>query len=351
LEKKDYGKLGFNIHHDGVVADVELNSLAHYRGLKPGSRIVRIGDDYVINLDYEQMIHILTTLAFLKVTLLMPNEDGSARSGQDGSSVYQLYAYLSTCSSTSGGGGRGSGSNGSLAISNERVIDSTRNHATTTTTTNSMFDFPITLNQKGGANNQSQQFHPPFLSNYSPPKPRRLTITSNFKKKLKRFSGSINTDDAASNATTFSVENATTTTTTTNNNNDNEVNQSEANAFANSIYQDRMSTTSNNTIIPNRSLMLSTGGGGGYVSMPKAQYVKNEKNKENTITNTINNSNSTSTSNIVNFKNNAMLNGIYLSPIEKSENLSRYFLTLFKVPINSRIPEDPVFSTGYYLHF
>jgi hypothetical protein len=311
LEKKDYGKLGFNIHHDGVVADVELNSLAHYRGLKPGSRIVRIGDDYVINLDYEQMIHILTTSAFLKVTLLMPNEDGSARSGQDGSSVYQLYAYLSTCSSTSCVGVGANGGNSSSAISNERVIDSTRNHATTTTMTNTMFNFPITLNQKGGTSNQ---FHPPFLSNYSPPKPRRLTITSNFKKKLNRFSGSINTDDVVENATTNN-----------NNHNENEVNQSESNAFANSIYQDRMSTTNScsNTIIPCRSLMMSTG---GYVSVPKAQYVKNEKNKENTNTNTISSSsssNSNNNNNLVNFKNSTMLNGIYLSPIEKSENVSR----------------------------
>ena len=291
MEKKDYGKLGFNIHHDGVVADVEPNSLAHYRGLKAGTRIVRIGDDYVINLDHEQMIHILTSSSCLKVTLLMPNEDGSARLGQDGSgSVYQLYSYLSTCSSSSS--------------SNERVIDSIQQQQQrTTTTATSTYNFPLSLNQKGGESNGSHYL--PFLSNYSPPKPRRLTITSNFKKKLNRFSASMNPDDAMTATTT--------TTTTTTNQNENNTTTNGTNAFSNNIYQDRMSATNQHyqqheqpsITITNTNRSLIT----GYVSnVIKNQYAKNEKNKENSA-NT--------------FKNNSMLNGIYLSPIEKSDNLPK----------------------------
>jgi hypothetical protein len=105
LEKKDYGVLGFNIHHDGVVTEVEPFSLAYYRGLKQGTRIVKIGEHFVINLDHEDMIELLRRPNCLKITFLMPLEDGSARRGQDDS--FSLYAYLSTCSSM-----------------NERLIDS-----------------------------------------------------------------------------------------------------------------------------------------------------------------------------------------------------------------------------------
>lgn len=79
LEKKDCGPLGFNIHHDGVVTEVKPYSLAYYRGLKQGTRIVKIGDNYVINLNHESMIDLLRKSNFLKVTFLPPFEDGSAR--------------------------------------------------------------------------------------------------------------------------------------------------------------------------------------------------------------------------------------------------------------------------------
>ncbi len=79
MEKKDYGQLGFSIHHDGVVTEVEPYSLAHFRGLKQGTRIVRIGDHYVINLNHEKMIEILRKSTCLKVVFLTPFEDGTAR--------------------------------------------------------------------------------------------------------------------------------------------------------------------------------------------------------------------------------------------------------------------------------
>lgn len=79
LEKKDYGQLGFNIHHDGVVTEVEQYSIAHYRGLKQGTRIVKIADNYVSCLSHEKMIDLLRRATCLKVTFLPPLEDGSAR--------------------------------------------------------------------------------------------------------------------------------------------------------------------------------------------------------------------------------------------------------------------------------
>lgn len=97
LEKKDYGRLGFSIHHDGVVTEVEMNSVAYFKGLKQGTRIVKINDYFVINLNHEKMIDILRKSNDLNLTFLMPLEDGTVRRGQDDS--YSAYSYLSTCSS------------------------------------------------------------------------------------------------------------------------------------------------------------------------------------------------------------------------------------------------------------
>ena len=79
LEKKDYGHLGFNILHDGVVTEVEPYSVAHYRGLKQGAKLVKIGEHFVINLDHEKMISLLTKSSFIKLTFLLPFEDGTPR--------------------------------------------------------------------------------------------------------------------------------------------------------------------------------------------------------------------------------------------------------------------------------
>jgi len=79
LEKKDYGQLGFSIHHDGVVTEIEPYSLAYYRGLKQGTRIVKISDSFVRLLNHEKMIDLLRKSQFLKVTFLPPYEDGSPR--------------------------------------------------------------------------------------------------------------------------------------------------------------------------------------------------------------------------------------------------------------------------------
>ena len=78
LEKKDYGQLGFSIE-DGVVTEVEPYSLAYYRGLRQGTRIVKINDHFVINLNNEKMIEVLRRSTCLRVTFLIPLEDGSVR--------------------------------------------------------------------------------------------------------------------------------------------------------------------------------------------------------------------------------------------------------------------------------
>jgi hypothetical protein len=162
LEKKDYGPLGLNIHHDGVVTEVEPYSLAYYRGLKQGTRIVKIGDNFVINLNHEKMIDLLRKSNCLKVTFLIPFEDGSPRSGQD--ETYSLYAYLSTCSSL-----------------NERLIDSIKTP---------LFNFASSSNSNFNRTKKSQLVH------LSPQKCRRSTNVSNITKLINRLStsGSIKDD-------------------------------------------------------------------------------------------------------------------------------------------------------------
>ena len=153
IEKKDCGPLGFNIHHDGVVTEVEPFRLAYIRGFKQGTRIVKIGEYFVINLSHEKMIDLLRNSSFLKITFLQPFEDGSARRGQDDS--FSLYAYLSTCSSI-----------------NERQVDSIK---TTPVLTNFQKYNRVQL---------------PQLSGFSPQKNRRTTMIENRPKFAYRLSAS-----------------------------------------------------------------------------------------------------------------------------------------------------------------
>ncbi len=165
LEKKDYGQFGFNIHHDGVVTEVEQYNLAYLRGIRQGTRIVKIEDHYVINLNHERMIDLLRKSNCLKVCFLLPMEDGSARRGQDEN--FSLYAYLSTFSSI-----------------NERQIDSQKNEILSSS------------NQSRAA--QLQQHDP--VQSFSPQRQRRLNSSSNISKLIQRLSTSGLAIDSAPSA-------------------------------------------------------------------------------------------------------------------------------------------------------
>ena len=160
VEKKDCGPLGFNIHNDGVVTEVEPHSLVNYRGLRQGARIVRIGDNFVINLSHEKMIDLLRNSMYLKLTFLQPFEDGSARRGQDDS--FSLYSYLSTCSSV-----------------NERQIDSVKNTPMLST-------------------NHTKAIQ----SAFSPQRNRRMTTSEHIAKLIHRLStsGAINESEEKNNS-------------------------------------------------------------------------------------------------------------------------------------------------------
>jgi hypothetical protein len=171
LEKKDYGVLGFNIHHDGVVTEVEPFSLAYYRGLKQGTRVVKIGEHFVINLEHEEMIDLLRRPNCLKITFLMPLEDGSARRGQDDS--FSLYAYLSTCSSM-----------------NERIIDSINQFNFHPMNASNQFK-PLSTRPSAFSASSPPPAAAPITSlqmNESPTRNRRLTNNSNIIKLINRLS-------------------------------------------------------------------------------------------------------------------------------------------------------------------
>ena len=68
LDKKDCGQLGFKIHNDGVVTEVEPNSIAYCQGLRQGTRIVKICDHYVIKLSYQKMIDLFRNSSGRKVS-------------------------------------------------------------------------------------------------------------------------------------------------------------------------------------------------------------------------------------------------------------------------------------------
>ena len=79
LDKKDCGQLGFKIHNDGVVTEVEPNSIAYCQGLRQGTRIVKICDYYVIRLSHQKMLDLFRHSTCLKVSFLPPQDDGNAR--------------------------------------------------------------------------------------------------------------------------------------------------------------------------------------------------------------------------------------------------------------------------------
>ena len=167
LEKRDYGQFGFNIHHDGIVTEVEPYSLAYYRGLKQGARIVKIADHHVIGLRHDDMYDLFMHSMSLKLTYLPPLDDGSARRGHD--DTHALYAYLSTCSSL-----------------NERLIDSIKS--------TTLFDFSASPQppppRPPAPPLPSSRANKASISSFAAPQPttrhRRLTTAPNISKMINR---------------------------------------------------------------------------------------------------------------------------------------------------------------------
>lgn len=60
LRRHSSGQLGFNVHSEGMVVDVEQNGLAHVAGLKQNSRLVEVRRDITIFF-YSRVVHLLNS--------------------------------------------------------------------------------------------------------------------------------------------------------------------------------------------------------------------------------------------------------------------------------------------------
>uniref|UniRef100_A0A914WBE5 Uncharacterized protein n=1 Tax=Plectus sambesii TaxID=2011161 RepID=A0A914WBE5_9BILA len=81
LRRKPTGQLGFHLHEEGVVTDVEMYGSAWQTGLRQGSRIVEIESIAVSTLNLEQMEGWLKEKPSVRVLVIPPAADGSPRRG------------------------------------------------------------------------------------------------------------------------------------------------------------------------------------------------------------------------------------------------------------------------------
>lgn len=79
LRRNDVGQLGFHIHYDGIVSDVEPYGFAWKAGLQQGSRLVEICKVATATLSHDQMIDLLRTSVPVTVVVIPPFEDGTPR--------------------------------------------------------------------------------------------------------------------------------------------------------------------------------------------------------------------------------------------------------------------------------
>ena len=79
LRRNSLGQLGFHVHYEGIVSDVENYGFAWQAGLRSGSRLVEICKVATATLTHDQMIDLLRTSVQVKVTVIPANEDGTPR--------------------------------------------------------------------------------------------------------------------------------------------------------------------------------------------------------------------------------------------------------------------------------
>ena len=79
LRRNNLGQLGFHVHYEGIVSDVEPYGFAWQAGLRGNSRLVEICKVATATLTHDQMIDLLRTSVQVKVVVIPPHEDGTAR--------------------------------------------------------------------------------------------------------------------------------------------------------------------------------------------------------------------------------------------------------------------------------
>uniref|UniRef100_A0A803W6T1 Signal induced proliferation associated 1 like 3 n=1 Tax=Ficedula albicollis TaxID=59894 RepID=A0A803W6T1_FICAL len=79
LRRNGLGQLGFHVHPDGSVAEVEEYGFAWQAGLRRGSRLLEVCKVAAVALSHEQMIDLLRTSVTVTVAIVPPHEDGTPR--------------------------------------------------------------------------------------------------------------------------------------------------------------------------------------------------------------------------------------------------------------------------------
>ncbi|XP_067943667.1 signal-induced proliferation-associated 1-like protein 2 [Watersipora subatra] len=95
LKRNAHGQLGFHVHMEGIVSDVEPMGHAWKAGLRTGSRLVEICKVAMITLTHEQMIELLRTSSTVSVSVIAALDDGKPRRSLEekerSSDYYTLY--------------------------------------------------------------------------------------------------------------------------------------------------------------------------------------------------------------------------------------------------------------------
>ena len=90
LQRNSLGQLGFHVHYEGIVSEVDPQSFAYRAGLRQGSRLVEICKVATATLTHEQTIDLLRTSVQVKVVVIPPHDDGTPR--RSGSHLALTYS-------------------------------------------------------------------------------------------------------------------------------------------------------------------------------------------------------------------------------------------------------------------
>ncbi|XP_071832960.1 uncharacterized protein [Apostichopus japonicus] len=81
LRRNGLGQLGFHVHFQGIVVEVDPYGYTWQAGLRKGARLVEICEIAVCTQTHEEMIDLLRTSMTVKVSVVPPYADGSPRRG------------------------------------------------------------------------------------------------------------------------------------------------------------------------------------------------------------------------------------------------------------------------------
>ena len=79
LRRNSLGQLGFHVHYEGIISEIEQHGFAWNVGLRDGARLVEICKVATCTLTHDQMIDLLRTSVTVRVVVIPPHDDGTPR--------------------------------------------------------------------------------------------------------------------------------------------------------------------------------------------------------------------------------------------------------------------------------